>query len=620
MNRLSTWFFVALAFSVASASQVEAQPTAQLRKIGPQLKRAASAPGGWSRAIVRAVDRESLAELNRRIPELGGTLGRPLPIINARAAFIPNRIIPLLAANPRVASLSADRVVVGSMERTGAAVGAAAVRHELGYDGSGVGVAVIDSGATPLHDDLAGDGGASRIASFVDFVDGRVPAHDAYGHGTHVAGIIAGNGFDSAGARTGIAPRAHLVVLRVLDGQGRGRISDVIAALDYVVANRARLNIRVVNLSIASGVYESYNSDPLTLAARHAVAAGVVVVAAAGNGGRSPEGFTQYGGITAPGNAPWVLTVGGSSHNGTAERTDDTIAPFSSRGPSAVDYSAKPDLVAPGVGIASLSAPESSFYTSHSAYLLAGTAPTTYLPYLSLSGTSMATPVVSGTVALMLQANPALTPNQVKAILQYTAEASAGIDVLTQGAGFLNARGAVHLASFFAAPSVAYPAAPEWGGRLIWGTQVVRGGRLMPDSNAWSPDLEWGAPITHAGQNVEWGVICETSGCDGEGVSGTPWRTICADPACASFGTSGGEVSNAVWGSACGGADCTGVWNTSALGGAVATTSDRDDTVVWGTTGGDTVVWGTNEGSSDTVVWGTNCADPACAPVIWNRQ
>src|SRR5213075_680005 len=115
--------------------------------------------------------------------------------------------------------------------------------------------------------------------------------------------------------------------------------------LDYVVTNKTALNIRIVNLSVATGVYESYLSDPLTLAARQAVRAGIVVVAAAGNNGRGQMGSTQYGGITAPGNAPWVLTVGASSHMGTVDRSDDTIAPFSSRGPTAIDKLPKPDLV-----------------------------------------------------------------------------------------------------------------------------------------------------------------------------------------------------------------------------------------------------------------------------------
>ncbi len=171
-----------------------------------------------------------------------------------------------------------------------------------------------------------------------------------------------------------------------------------------------------------------------------------MVVAASGNYGHDSQGRIIYGGVTAPGNAPWVLTVGASSHMGTVDRSDDRIAGFSSRGPTAIDLAAKPDLLAPGVGIESLSDPGSAFYSTQSQYLLEGTVPTTYLPYLSQSGTSMAAPVVTGTVALMLQANPSLTPNQVKAILQYTAQVYPRYDPLTEGAGFLNAKGAVDLA------------------------------------------------------------------------------------------------------------------------------------------------------------------------------
>ena len=105
----------------------------------------------------------------------------------------------------------------------------------------------------------------------------------------------------------------------MLDGDGNGYISNVIAAIDYAIANRARFNIRVVNLSVAAGVYESYNTDPLTLAARRAVEAGIVVVTAAGNFGRNAKGQAQNGGVDAPGNAPWVLTVGATSHNGTVD-------------------------------------------------------------------------------------------------------------------------------------------------------------------------------------------------------------------------------------------------------------------------------------------------------------
>ncbi len=213
-----------------------------------------------------------------------------------------------------------------------------------------------------------------RVVGFVDFVNGRTTPYDDNGHGTHVAGTIAGNGYDSYGARAGIAPEAHLVGLKVLDEHGRGVISDVIAALDWIVANKTAHNIRVVNLSVGAAVTESYHTDPLTLAAKRAVDAGIVVVAAAGNLGKNAQGATQYGAITAPGNAPWVLTVGASSHQGTVTRLDDVMASYSSRGPTAVDFEAKPDLVAPGTGIVSLSDPTSTFYTTKASYLLRGIA------------------------------------------------------------------------------------------------------------------------------------------------------------------------------------------------------------------------------------------------------
>src|SRR6185295_10518986 len=201
---------------------------------------------------------------------------------------------------------------------------------------------------------------------------------------THVAGIIAGDGHDSGGKRRGLAPGATLLVEKVLDASGQGYISNVIAAIDYAIANKNPLRLRVINLSVAAGVYESYTTDPLTLAAKRAVEAGLVVVSAAGNLGRGPDGKPQYGGIGAPGNAPWVITVGASSHNGTANRVDDTIAPFSSRGPTAYDHAAKPDLVAPGVGIYSLSSPGSTMYQQWTNYLLHGVGPAPFMPYLSL--------------------------------------------------------------------------------------------------------------------------------------------------------------------------------------------------------------------------------------------
>ena len=243
----------------------------------------------------------------------------------------------------------------------------------MGVTGAGVGVAVIDSGISSFHDDLTVVNsstlypyGNQRVSKFVDFVNGRTLPYDDNGHGSHVAGIIGGNGTDSAGSasKAGMAPKASIIALKVLDANGGGTIADIIEALNWVYVNRAAYNIRVVNLSVGAPVRESYWTDPLTLATKKLTDQGIVVVVAAGNRGqeRSSRSKPQYGGITAPANAPWVLTVGASSTQGTMTRTDDIIANYSSRGPTFLDWSAKPDLVAPGTGTVSLAVPGSTFY------------------------------------------------------------------------------------------------------------------------------------------------------------------------------------------------------------------------------------------------------------------
>jgi serine protease AprX len=568
------------------------------KKLGPLAKQRSALLAGSSRVIVHAVDASSASSVASAVHLAGGLVRRSLPLINGFVVDLPNAALVNVADNSAIARVSLDRKVVGTMERTGATIGATALRQELGYDGAGVGVAVIDSGITVWHDDLGSAGGGQRVLRFVDLVNDRAGEYDDSGHGTHVAGIVAGNGSDSTGARTGIAPGAHLVVLKALDASGVGYISDVIAALDFVVAHKDVYNIRVVNLSVATAVYESYDTDPLTVAAQRAVDAGIVVVAAAGNRGRNPGGHDAYGGITAPGNAPWVLTVGASSHMGTADRADDTMAAFSSRGPTAINASAKPDIVAPGVGIESLSDPYSAFYTTKSTSLLSGTVSTWYLPYLSLSGTSMAAPVVSGTVALMLQANPALTPNQVKAILQYTAQSHSVYDPLTEGAGFLNARGAVELARFLStSSSEPYPASADWSRRLIWGNRLVIGGRLMAGANAWLPTVAWGADVTADGAPIEWGEICASGDCTEPGAVWQPWTLAAGSH-------------NVVWGLTCGGGNCGVEW--------LWALSNFDESVVWGTNEAESVVWGTSD--DESVVWGTGCDDTACEPVVWPHE
>src|SRR5438874_9296563 len=262
-----------------------------------------------------------------------------LDIIHGQVLDLPNHELTKIAAHPNVFRVHYDRPLKTQNYRTAVTVGSRSVYSKYGYTGAGIGVAVIDSGITSWHDDLINytsklfPYGNQRVAKFVDFVNGRTLPYDDNGHGTHVAGIIGGVGYDSGFTKAGIAPQASLISLKVLDQNGQGSVSRIIAALSWVGANYKTYNIRVVNMSVGAGVYESYWTDPLTLACKALTDKGIVVVAAAGNAGKNAAGQLQWGGIAAPGNAPWVLTVGASSTMGTNDREDDQMAGFSSSGP-----------------------------------------------------------------------------------------------------------------------------------------------------------------------------------------------------------------------------------------------------------------------------------------------
>ena len=581
-------------------------------KLDPILRHRATQLTGRSRVIVEFKSDPDVRVFAR------GSAGRSVGG-RAQVGEIDNRMLVTLATDARVARVMVDRPTFATLDRTGGATGSTAARSDFQLDGSGVGVAIIDSGMTSWHDDLyledKGRRDRDRIVYFRDFTRPAFSGlwmteqpHDAYGHGTHVAGVIAGNGHDSRGARAGVAPGAHLIGLKVLDADGRGYISDVIAAIDHAIAQRATYNIRVINLSVASAVVESYNKDPLTLAARRATDAGIVVVAAAGNAGRDAEGEAQAGAITSPGNAPWVLTVGASSHQGTKRRSDDVIAGFSSRGPTWIDFAAKPDIVAPGVGTESLSDPNSMLFATMPDYLLNGAVKTGYKPYLSLTGTSMSAPVVSGTIALMLQANPALTPNAVKAILQYTAEGRAGERILAQGAGLLNARGAIRLAAHFAAPEQRLGEMADaiegesiaWARHIIWGNYRVTGGVPLPGMNAWSVDVRWGALKTPKGAPVAWGAKSDEN---------IVWSTASSDDENIVWSTASGDDENIVWSTL--GADENIVWSTA---------SSDDENIVWSTASDldENIVWST--ATAQNVVWGNDCGGKNCRQRIWGSR
>ena len=370
------------------------------------------------------------ADHHLRMAKKGATLRHELPLVKAALYSVPASALEDLSNDPDVTYVSPDRPVQGLLDYAEPAIGGLTA-FNAGIDGTGIGVAVIDSGIS-YHDDLGNSQGKQRVVYSQDFT-GSGSTNDAYGHGEHVAGIIGGNATDSTGSHythtfRGIAPNANLITLRVLNSTGSSTDSLVIAAIDQAITLKQKYNIRIINLSLGRPVYESFVIDPLCQAVEAAWRAGIVVVVAAGNMGRDNTfGEQGYGTITAPGNDPLVITVGAMKDMSTITRSDDLIASYSSKGPTTIDHIVKPDLVAPGNLIVSLDAPGSTLATTYPANVLKkkdyetnnGNATTN--TYITLSGTSMATPMVSGSAALLLQKDPSLTPDTVKARLMKTA-------------------------------------------------------------------------------------------------------------------------------------------------------------------------------------------------------
>jgi len=357
------------------------------------------------------------------------------------------------------------------------------------YTGKGVGIAIIDTGVYPHSDFITP---RNRIVGWHDAVDGRTQPYDDGGHGTHVAGDAAGSGAASEGKFKSFAPDADIVGIKVL-GRSGGKTSDVLEGIEWAIKNKERYNIKVINMSLGHKAF-NYLEDPTDIAVQQAFDAGITVVVAAGNDG--PEEKT----VAAPGDSPFAITVGAVDDKNTPDRSDDTLTPFSSCGPTP-DGLIKPDIVAPGESIIAPLAPGSKAeedgkfmenrlhnykwmatlpYESLNAMpdevlknlglrenhieeirkspedaekmikqriaifsrmpLVLGTS------YMGMPGTSMATPIVAGVVAAMYEANPELTPAQVKEILMSTADKMEGLSENQQGAGYIDAKEALHKA------------------------------------------------------------------------------------------------------------------------------------------------------------------------------
>jgi|GEM_PF-580170 len=370
----------------------------------------------------------------------GGRVVKDLSIINAFTARLPAAVIPTLGTHDQVRWVSQD----GPMQSSACSqcVNTSVIRNAFvrainadqvwnvapDYNqGQGIGVAVVDSGIDGHQDFQDGASTTSRVIDGPALNDGsNKTTGDLFGHGTFIAGIIAGNGKASKKRYVGVAPRANIINVKVSDdtNNGQSKASTVVAGLQWVLENRDQYNIRVVNISLNYDTAQSYTVDPLCAAVEVLWMNGIVVVASAGNQGKEA--------LYPPANDPFVITVGAVDDKGTPSIQDDTLPDFSAYGLTIDGYS-KPDLVAPGVNIVGPRiSSDSGMVKDHP-----GNAVNSY--YFRVSGTSTAAPMVSAAVALLLESEPSLTPDQVKYRLKLTANRSwPAYDPARAGAGYLD--------------------------------------------------------------------------------------------------------------------------------------------------------------------------------------
>jgi serine protease AprX len=494
--------------------------------------------------------------------------------------------------------------------------------------GQSIGVAVVDSGIE------AGIDFDSRLTAFYDFTQGDIRAtapNDGYGHGTHVAGLIASR-------FVGVATNARLIGLKVLDAQGEGTTANVVRAVEFAITNKSLLGIDVLNLSLGHPIYESAATDPLVQAVEHASRAGIAVFISAGNFGINPTtGQSGYAGIASPANAPSGIAVGAVRTFNTVTRDDDRIAPYSSRGPSWYDGFAKPDLSAPGDNLLSVAAAGSTLRIAQEQRGNTGN-------YMRLSGTSMAAAVASGVAALVLDANHGLTPNALKAVMEYTAipvhdDSGAAYDALTQGAGDVEVAGAVVLARAInpTAPMgskwVTADITPSttigstsyaWSQSVIWGNHKARGADIISEQRpAWALLIVWGEGLDDS-DNIVWGnnfteddnIVWGNLFDEGDNIvwgNNIVWADSLEEDDNIVWGNSLEEDDNIVWGNSV-------VWGAPLIGMAVNGLnlwSDLDgDNIVWGNLAAANVVWG-NLFDDDNIVWGNGLLDDD--NIVWGN-
>jgi serine protease AprX len=426
-----------------------------------------------------------------------------LPVVGGFSAKVsPAQRAQLVALGLRVSANAAMHVTdadwgAGSHDASAVypQVDGATDAWSKGITGSGVSVAVVDTGIDDTGD-LAG-----KVIDGYDFSGEGSYTTDSFGHGTFVAGIIAGSGAASNGAIKGVAPGVKLVSLKVAGADGSTDVIRVISAIQWAVNHAAADHIRVLNLSLGTDSTQSWRIDPLDAAVEGAWRAGIVVTVAAGNNGS--------GSISKPGDDPYVLTVGSSDDATTPGTSDDTIASFSGTGPTAAGI-AKPDLVAPGTHVVSTRAPGSTVDTT---YPEARIDPI----YFRGSGTSFSAPQAAGAAALLLQQRPGLTNNQVKALLTSTATPLAGVPSTAQGAGELNVKAALAASATRSAngglassTGSGSPASSE--GSLLLGGKPLGGDSVAWNSVAWN-SVAWNSVAWNAAawNSVAWNSVAWNS-------------------------------------------------------------------------------------------------------------
>jgi serine protease AprX len=436
--------------------------------VGP----AATAPAQAQAAVTVVVQEQPGAGpgVEQAIGRLGGHVDVALPIVDGVAATIPADQVGALEATPGVTNVTPNRPVTfsgqyGDSSGVASAVYTDAIRAsktwDQGYTGQGIGVAVVDTGINPVGD-LAG-----KVVGGVD-LSGENSNLDSYGHGTFVAGLIAGSGAASNGAIKGVAPNVKLISVKIAGADGSTDLVHLIAGLDFVATTRDIYGTRVLNLSLAIDSPGSYQNDPVDVAVERVWNSGIVVVTASGNHGTAP------GSISAPGDDPYVITAGADDDHTTASIGDDTLATFSGVGPTA-DGFAKPDFVAPGKSVVSLRAAGSTIDQANPSAVV-GTA------YFKGSGTSFSSAITAGAAALVLSRSPALTPNQVKARLTGNARSVPGVlPTAGRGAGELDAFGATMSSDTTAANAGLTPA--TFNG--------VSGADVIPSGSQWGGS-SWG--------------------------------------------------------------------------------------------------------------------------------